>query len=362
MPVTVEEELKLSYYREISELNTDHGVFLVKNIQSNRLYVKKILTVFSKEVYRYLIEHPVANIPRIYEAIEDDGRLVVIEEYINGTSLQQIISSGRISEVEAAEITKKLCRIVLDLHNCVPPIVHRDIKPTNIILMDDGTVKLLDMNAAKQYIGAAEQDTQLIGTAGFAAPEQYGFGSSSVQTDMYAIGVLMAVLAYGRFSRNALSSSPYDKIIERCTRIDPSDRYKSVNEIIEALSVIRSSNQTEAQKNRFIRWLPPGFRTLNPWRMVLSLLLYAFLVAVGTGITVENAVSSAEIVLNRIFFILCSLAFVLFVGNYMDIWSAFGITKIKNRWLRLAAALLGGVVAFFVVFMLLMIIEAAIRQ
>ena len=359
--MTVEEELRLSYYREISELNTAHGVFLVKNIQSNRLYVKKVLTVYSKDVYRYLIEHPVANTPRIYEAIEDDGKLIVIEEYINGTSLEQIISAGKISETQAIEIIEKLCRIVQDLHSCAPPIVHRDIKPTNIIVMDDRTVKLLDMNAAKQYLGAAEQDTQLIGTAGFAAPEQYGFGSSSVQTDMYAIGVLMAVLVYGRFTRGAVAGSPYDRIIERCTRLDPNDRYRSVSEIVAALSAIQNTTASVQPKQRFIRWLPPGFRTLNPGRMVASFLLYMFIFAVGIGITVENAVSDVEVTLNRIFFILCSLAVVFFVGNYMDVWSAFGITKIKNRWLRGAAVILGGVVSFFAVFMVLMIIETAIR-
>ncbi len=356
--MTVDEELALSYYKEISELNTEHGVTLVKHTQTNRLYVKKILTVYSLDVYRYLIEHPVADTPRIYEAIEDGGTLIVIEEYLNGTSLQARIAEGPMPEGEAAGIILDLCRIVRDLHACVPPIVHRDIKPSNIILTDDGTVKLLDMNAAKQCVGDAEQDTQLIGTAGFAAPEQYGFGSSTAQTDIYAIGVVMAYLKYGSFSRKSLADCPYDRIIEKCTRIDPGDRYACAEELMEDLSSLLTDEAATRPKGRFIRWLPPGFRTLRLVPMALALILYAFVFAIGSDLGVVNAVSQAEIVLNRVFFILACLAAICVAGNYMDLWDAVGISKIKSRWLRWTAAVLGGAAAFLLVVILLLIIEA----
>ena len=359
--MTIDEELALSYYKEISDLNKEHKVYLVKNIQTSRLYVKKVLSVYNLDVYRYLIRHPVKNTPRIYEAVEDNGKLIVIEEYINGTSLRDYLAKGTVSEAEAVSITIKLCEIVQDLHHCIPPIVHRDIKPSNIILMDDGSVRLLDMNAAKQYLGEAEQDTQLIGTAGFAAPEQYGFGSSTIQTDMYAIGVLMAVLVHGSFSRHALTDSPYDRIIEKCTRIDPGDRFISVRDILNALRLVRSSETGVKAKERFVRWLPPGFRTLKPGRIIVSLILYAFLVAVGMGLTVENPVSRLEITLNKLFFILCCLAAVFIIGNYMDVWDKIGIRKIKNKWLQWLAAIAAGVAAFFLVFILFMIVETIIR-
>ena len=359
--MTIEEELALSYYKEISELNKDHGVYLVKNIQTSRLYVKKVLSVYNADVYRYLMSHPVENIPRIYEAVEDNGKLIVIEEYINGTCLRDFLSPGPVDEATAVSITTMLCQIVMNLHRCVPPIIHRDIKPSNIIMMDDGTVRLLDMNAAKQYWGEAEQDTQLIGTAGFAAPEQYGFGSSSIQTDIYAIGVLMAVLTHGAFSRHALTNSPYDQIIEKCTRIDPGDRFLSVQDIINALQLIQGNGQQKEVPDRFIRWLPPGFRTLKPGRSILSLVLYGFLFAVGADLTVVNPVSQFDIVLNRVFFILCCLAAVFFIGNYMDVWDEVGISKIKNRTLQRAAAVAGGVASFFLVFTMFMIIESMLR-
>ena len=358
--MTIEEELTLSYYQEVSELNKEHGVTLVKNILTNRLYVKKTLSVYNAEVYRFLMRHPVDNTPRIYAAAEDDGRLIVIEEYISGASLREVLAQGPLSETEALEITTQLCDIVAELHACVPPIIHRDIKPGNILLTDDGTVKLLDMNAAKQYLGEAEQDTQLIGTAGYAAPEQYGFGSSTVQTDIYAIGVLMATLTRGSFSRRELTRSPYDRIIEKCTRIDPGERYPSVKHLARALEKLRSGSG-DAAKRRYVRWLPPGFRTLKLWRMLPSGLAYLFLLLVGSGLTVENPVSQAEIVLNRAAFLLSCLAAVFFFGNYLDVWDLVGITKIRIKWLRRAAAAVGAAVSFLLVVFLWTIAESYLR-
>ena len=73
----------------------------------------------------------------------------------------------------------------------IAPIIHRDIKPSNIMITEQNHVVLLDFNAAKLYTNASTNDTVLLGTKGYAAPEQYGFGSSSPQTDIYAIGVLI---------------------------------------------------------------------------------------------------------------------------------------------------------------------------
>ncbi len=358
--MTISEELELSYYKVISDLNADHGVFLVQDIRTSRLYVRKELTVYSTDVYLYLKNHHVKNTPQIYEVIEDNNRLIVIEEFINGSSLQSLIDASNISETEAIGITMQLCRIVSDLHSCVPPIIHRDIKPSNIILTDDGTVKLLDMNAAKQYLGNAGQDTHLIGTVGYAAPEQYGFGSSSVQTDIYAIGVLMATMEHSGFNRTTLTDFPYDRIIEKCTRIDPADRFGSVGELIRELSLIDILGSDRKDK-RYISWLPPGFRSLHPGKMILAFILYALLFAVGAGLGVENPVSEFDIILNRVFFILCCLAATLFIGNYMGIWSYFGIDRLRNKWLRLLAVVAGGAIAFLAVFIIFIIAESFLR-
>lgn len=85
-----------------------------------------------------------------------------------------------------------------------PPIVHRDIKPSNIILTEDGRIVLIDLNAARLDDKNRSHDTQLIGTAGFAAPEQYGFAASSPRADLYAAGILTRVLLTGTDANDAM--------------------------------------------------------------------------------------------------------------------------------------------------------------
>ena len=112
-----------------------------------------------------------------------------------------------------------------------PPIVHRDIKPSNIILTEDGRIVLIDLNAARLDDKNRSHDTQLIGTAGFAAPEQYGFAASSPRADLYAAGILMRVLLTGTDANDDMLSRHLSRkmraIIERCTQLDPRKRYPS---------------------------------------------------------------------------------------------------------------------------------------
>lgn len=340
--MTIDDELTLSYFEEVGVLDREHSVFLVRHIQSKRLCVKKELTVYNAEVYYYLMEHPVANTPRIIAAAEHEGVLTVIEEYLDGTDLQSILNEGPIEKEEAIGIAVQLCRIVSSLHNCVPAIIHRDIKPSNIIITDEGAVKLLDMNAAKQQRDEANRDTVLIGTVGYAAPEQYGFGTSRRQTDIYAIGVLMAVMAYGRFDRACLGNDDYDKVIEKCTRMDPNDRYSDCDGIILALSHREEAPVQAPQKEktkRNLRFLPPGFRTLNPAKMLLSILVYFLIFAFASTVDMSD-VSPGEVLWTRLLFAVCPILIILMVCNYMDVWGKLGITELKHRASRIAVIVL----------------------
>ena len=89
--MTIQEELQLSYYKQISTLNASHNVFLVQHIETGKLYVKKILSVYDKAVYDQLCKYPLENTPRIYAVVKDDSQLIIIEEYINGETLEEIV-------------------------------------------------------------------------------------------------------------------------------------------------------------------------------------------------------------------------------------------------------------------------------
>ncbi|MCR4746258.1 MAG: protein kinase, partial [Lachnospiraceae bacterium] len=183
--------LAVSYYKEIGVLDEEHKVFIVQHIESSHIYVKKVLDVYNESVFIKLRDKPVPGIPKIFDVVNMDGQLIIIEEYISGDTLEQRLANGALPAYEALSVTLSLCDIVEKLHSFNPPIIHRDIKPSNIILTSDGRVQLIDLNAAKTCTDDKDRDTRLLGTVGYAAPEQYGFGTSNVQTDIYAIGMLL---------------------------------------------------------------------------------------------------------------------------------------------------------------------------
>ena len=254
----------LSCYEEISQLNKGHRVSIVRHRETGKIYVKKILSVYSLAVYSALYERPVKHTPRICALCEDRGTLTVIEEYISGDSLDEILEKrGPLPEQETIRIAVMLCRILEELHSFDPPLIHRDIKPSNILMTEAGEIVLLDMNAAKFMDADKAADTRLLGTPGFAAPEQFGFGSSTTATDLYAVGVLMDTLLSGtspaagdrgtgltpgsHIPGSHIPGSQADprlrQIIGKCRELDPKRRYSSASDLARDLSeLLRESS------------------------------------------------------------------------------------------------------------------------
>lgn len=143
----------MSDYKIISALNEEHKVYLVQSALSGNIYVQKILDVYNIRVYEYLYRNPVAGIPRLINYYEDGNQLIVIEEYISGTSLQEKIDNSDLSVSDIRSYMIMLCNILEALHSMTPPIIHRDIKPSNIIITSYNYAMLLDFNAAKQFSG-----------------------------------------------------------------------------------------------------------------------------------------------------------------------------------------------------------------
>ncbi|MDE7247987.1 MAG: protein kinase, partial [Lachnospiraceae bacterium] len=108
-------------------------------------------------------------------------------------------------------------------------IIHRDIKPSNLIMADDGHIRLIDFDAARMPKAEQEQDTHLLGTRGYAAPEQYGFAQTDERTDIYSLGITLERLLGENFQRPR-----YRKILHKCSDLDPNKRYQSVREVQEA--------------------------------------------------------------------------------------------------------------------------------
>ena len=184
------------------------------------------------EVYRRLLGCSCRYLPLVYEAAEQDGENIVIEEFVQGDTLDFLLEEALFSPQETKQTIKQLCQGLWVLHSMAA--VHRDIKPENVILRGSDAV-LIDFDAARLHKPQAEADTQILGTTGFAAPEQYGLGQSDTRTDIYSLGVLMNVMLTGQHPSKKLAEGRLGRIIQRCTQINPAKRYKNVLHLMEAL-------------------------------------------------------------------------------------------------------------------------------
>ena len=231
-----ENVLKLSMYREEKFIGERNDIILVTNCETGDHYIKKLLSTYDKSIYEYLQEHPVSHMPKIIEMFESSNCLIVIEEYIEGHTVEDLIKNSLMLEDEAIEITENICRILEDLHRPPKTIVHRDIKPSNIIITPTHEVYLLDMNVAKWFDPDKTDDTRYMGTQYYAAPEQVGYGlsASSSKSDIYAVGMLLNVMLTGNFPKEKRASGNIWNIIERCISLDAKDRY-TARELIDAL-------------------------------------------------------------------------------------------------------------------------------
>ena len=185
------------------------------------------------EAYRLLMRYEIPGVPRIYDAVSDGDRHLVLEEWIDGISVSEILEQKTYQEAGVRKIAGLLCDTLSALHSI--RIIHRDIKPENVMITNRGEVKLVDFDAARIHKPCQGRDTVVMGTVGYAAPEQFGFGQSDRRTDIYAMGVLMNVMLTGEHPSANLYRGRLSKVIETCTQTDPRRRYSSAGELRKKL-------------------------------------------------------------------------------------------------------------------------------
>ena len=184
------------------------------------------------EVYRKLLSYSCQNLPVIYEVVSRGEDNLVLEEFIEGDTLGFLLEGALFSPKETRKIIIQLCRALWVLHGLAA--VHRDIKPENVILKGSEAV-LIDFDAARLHKPEAAADTQILGTTGFAAPEQYGLSQSDTRTDIYSLGVLMNMMLTGQHPSQTLAEGRLGRVIGRCTQVNPEKRYKDVVHLMDAL-------------------------------------------------------------------------------------------------------------------------------
>ena len=204
-------------------------VSVVRHKKSGTRYVFRRYSG-SGEVYRRLLPVLCPHLPQIMEAAEQDGQTAVLEEYVQGDTLAELLMGARLTEREARQVTMQLCQALHVLHSM--GAVHRDVKPENVILRGSDAV-LIDFDAARIYKDESESDTQVLGTTGFAAPEQYGIFQSDERADIFSLGVLLNIMLTGKHPSREMAAGKMGRIVRKCTMTAPEQRYQSARALME---------------------------------------------------------------------------------------------------------------------------------
>ena len=207
------------------------------------------------------LDHPA--LPRIVDIIEEPETIFVVMDYIEGESLDKILKEyGPQPEENVIEWAKQLCDALNYLHSQKPPIIYRDMKPANVMLKPEGFVKVIDFGIAREYKEQNLADTTVLGTKGYAPPEQHGSRQTDARSDIYALGMTMHHLLTGVDPRpadylyvpirqwNPQLSGGLERVIDKCTALDPEDRYQNCNELMYALEHYEEADDRFKQKQK----------------------------------------------------------------------------------------------------------------
>ena len=210
--------------------------------------IKESLDAFRFEADTLMrLRHP--NLPRVYAHFFEGARHYLVMEFIDGQTVEQrlIDAKGSLPETEVMGWAEQLCSALNYLHMQRPPIIFRDLKPSNVMVTRAGKVKLIDFGIARVFAPGRTRDTQILGTPGFAPPEQYGKAQTDARADVYALGCTLYQLlsnydpATTPFAlpplntRNAKVSPHIQLAIERATKLDRDQRFPSVAEFEQTL-------------------------------------------------------------------------------------------------------------------------------
>ena len=207
------------------------------------------------------------HLPSIIDVIDMDESFLIVMDYIEGITLKQVLErEGVQPQDRVVEWAKQICDVLGYLHSRKPPIVYRDMKPSNVMLKPDGNITVFDFGTAREYKSGNSEDTTCLGTKGYAAPEQYGGrGQTDARTDIYCLGATLYHLLTGHNPSqppyemrpirqwNPNLSSGLERIILKCTAADPNDRYQTCAELMYALDHYTELDD-EYRKKQNIKW------------------------------------------------------------------------------------------------------------
>jgi len=237
--------------------------------------VVKRLKEANPDIYRLLCHARNPHIPEIYEVETDGTDVLVAEEHVDGSNLEEYLAKQMLSDDAKLKLALQLCEAVEFLHAMEPPIIHRDIKPSNILINGKGVLKLIDFDASRNYKeNQSSGDTRLLGTVEYAPPEQFGYSQTDVRSDIYSMGVVFHEMTLREDEKRI---AEWTKLVDTCTNFDPKNRFQSVAELKKEIEKLIAWKQ-ERRKKLAVR---------------ISLIILVMVVVGASVLTIRKAIENS---------------------------------------------------------------------
>ncbi|TMC20868.1 MAG: tetratricopeptide repeat protein [Chloroflexi bacterium] len=195
--------------------------------------------------------HP--NLPRIYDHFTEHERSYLVMDFIEGQTLEEYLERAASKIIALEQVLawgQQLCDVLHCLHTHEPPIIFRDLKPSNVMMSEHGHLYLIDFGIARVFKPGQSHDTVALGSPGYAAPEQYGKAQSTPRSDIYSLGALLHCLLTGVdpseqpfFFKQASELNPavpyeLDELLQRMLHMDAEKRPASAQEVLKVLRMV----------------------------------------------------------------------------------------------------------------------------
>ena len=285
-------------------------------IQGERIYTLKKMYPQDIQLYKEIKSLSNAHLAKIVDFASIGNDLYAVSLYIQGDTLKSYVArNGGLSDDEVIDIASQLCDGLRALHE--RGIIHRDINPNNIIMTDSKTAVIIDYGISRFQKAFQSRDTQILGTQGYAAPEQFGFEQTSDKSDIYSLGVVINYMKTGFLPNEKMCGGYFAPIVKQCTAIDAVNRYADIDELYNVINKIKS--------NKFKSFLKklPGFKSGKWYFQLPAGIYYTTIIAMIFG-NISNCIEKQKSVL---YTLLDTLAmFAVFLAPVLIAFNA-------NNWL-----------------------------
>lgn len=218
------------------------------------------------------LRHP--GLTAVWDYFNDGDDWYLVMEYVPGTTLRDRLAhvGGRLPLAQMLDYAGQLCDVLNYLHTQTPPVVFRDLKPANIMLTPDGSLKLIDFGIARLFSPGKQADTAQFGTPGYAPPEQYG-GQTEPRSDVYSLGVVLHHMVTGHQPQGHVFDVPLartldptippgvEMVLAKATAYAPADRFPTAADFCVAL---RRAVPVQNQRNTVPVHAPPVYSPNPP--------------------------------------------------------------------------------------------------